>query len=221
MIKIFMSVNNGEEVIQLPIIPAEFSVTKSQKDEVFETVSGAELCFIDIPGLKTISWSSFFPSKDYNFLKCDRLADVWQYGYKIDTWISRKLPIRLIISGTPINMAVKVTQFDYQIGRSGDINYSITLKEMPLINTESEELTMSQYEELKNKINELEAKVTSLSTTKIINTPEDGEPFYNQALSDLQAAGYINGAGDGLDFTEDMARLVTIMYRILKDKEII
>ncbi len=218
---IFLSVNNREEILRLPIIPPEFSVSKPQGDETFETVSGAELSFIDAPGLKSIGWESFFPCRDYSFLRGERLDDMWQYGYKIDMWIKRKLPIRLIISGTPINMAVKVTTFDYKLASSGDIEYSIEFKEIPLIDTESEELTMSQYEELLGKINELTAAVQSVAGDKVINTAEDGAPFYDQALSELQSGGYINGTGDGLDLTEDMARVITIFYRLLKDKGVL
>ena len=140
MIRIYLSVNNREEVMELPVIPPEFSVQKPQGDETFETVTGEELSFIDAPGLKSIAWDCFFPSKDYPFLRCSRFDDVWEYGYKIDMWIKRKLPIRLIISGTPINMAVKVTQFDYKLGTTGDIVYNIAFKEIPLIDTESEDL---------------------------------------------------------------------------------
>ncbi len=221
MLRIFLSVNNREEVMELPVVPPEFSVSKPQGDDTFETVTGEELSFIDTPGLKSISWESFFPSKDYPFLRCLRLDDVWQYGYKIDIWIKRKLPIRLIISGTPINMAVKVTQFDYKLGMTGDIEYSIAFKEIPLIDTESEDLTLAQYEELNGRINELSAKIDSLTGGKLIETIEDAKPFYDQAISELQDAGYINGTGDGLDFTEDMARVVTIFYRVLKAKGVL
>ncbi len=221
MLRIFLSINNMEEVLELPVIPPEFSVSKPQSDETFETITGEELSFIDAPMLKSISWDSFFPTRDYPFLRCVRLSDAWQYGYKIDTWIARKYPIRLVISGTPINMAVKVTQFDYKLGQTGDIEYSIAFKEIPLIDTESEALTMAQYDELNGKIEELSAKVDSLSGGKVIESAADGAPFYNQALSELIAAGYINGTGDNLDMTEDMARVITIMYRILKDKNVL
>ncbi len=221
MIRIYLSVNNREEVMELPVIPPEFSVQKPQGDETFETVTGEELSFIDAPGLKSIAWDCFFPSKDYPFLRCSRFDDVWEYGYKIDMWIKRKLPIRLIISGTPINMAVKVTQFDYKLGTTGDIVYNIAFKEIPLIDTESEDLTLAQYEELSGRLDELSAKIDSLTGGKLIETIDDARPFYDQAISELQEAGYINGTGDGLDFTEDMARVVTIFYRVLKARGIL
>ena len=53
--------------------------------------------------------------------------ELMQYGYE------RKLPIRLIITDTPINMAVTIDDFSYTIGRDGDMKYSITLSEVKLI----------------------------------------------------------------------------------------
>ena len=43
MIRIYLSIDNAREVLEIPVIPEEFTVTKPQKDETFETVSGEEL----------------------------------------------------------------------------------------------------------------------------------------------------------------------------------
>ena len=211
--RIYLSINNGEDLLEIPVIPAEFNVKKGQKDETFETITGAEIAFIDSPGLKEISWSSFFPCRDYPFLKSQRLDDVWQYGYKIDRWIAQKYPIRFIISGTPINMAVKVTQFDYSVGTSGDINYDITLKEFPLVDTETEELTMAQYDELKSMIDALSLKVDALGGGTVINSIEESPIYYKETLQMLLDEGYLTGTDGGLDITEDMARILTVVNR--------
>ena len=129
---IYLSVNNRAQVLRLPVLPAEFSVAKPQTNEVFETVSLGELKLIGRPGLKTISWSSFFPIRDYPFLR-DRSDTAFGYLYTIDTWIKKKLPIRLIITETPINMACCVDDFSYTIGKDGNMKYSITLSEVPLV----------------------------------------------------------------------------------------
>lgn len=213
MIRIYLSIDNGAEIIEIPVIPSEFEVSKPQNDETFETITGEELAFIDVPGLKSIAWSSFFPCRDYPYVRGERLSDVWQYGYKIDRWIEMKYPIRLVISGTPINMACKVAAFDYRMGTDGDIYYDIELKEFPLVDTETEELTVAQYEELLSKIEALELQISQLRGASVINTPEEGAPFYNQTLQKLVDKGCINGSGDGLDLTEDMARVLTIVDR--------
>lgn len=214
--KIYLSIDNGADIMEIPVIPGEFQVSKPQGDETFETVDGSEIAFIDPAGLKSISWSSFFPSRDYPYVQGERFDDVWQYGYKLDTWIKLKYPIRLVFYGAPINMAVKVTQFDYHMGSDGDIYYDIELKEFPLVDTETEGLTMAQYDELKGMIEALTLKVEALSGGTVINKVEDGAPFYDQALKKFVEKGCINGSGgSGLDLTEDMARTLTIIDRYL------
>ena len=129
---IYLSVNNREQVIRLPVLPPEFTVSKPHSNEVFETVTSGQLKLIGRPSLKSISWDSFFPVRDYPFLR-DRSYKAFGYLYVIDTWIQQKLPIRLIITDTPINMACCVDDFSYTIKKDGDMNYSITLGEVPLI----------------------------------------------------------------------------------------
>ena len=129
---IYLSVNNREEVLRIPVLPPEFTVSKPQSNEVFETVTRGQLKLIGRPSLKSISWDSFFPVRDYPFLR-DRSDTAFGYLYTIDTWISKKLPMRLIITETPINMACCVDDFSYTIKKDGDMNYSITLGEVSLL----------------------------------------------------------------------------------------
>ena len=112
---IYLSVNNREEVLRLPVLSPEFTVSKPQSNEVFETVTRGQLKLIGRPSLKSISWDSFFPVCDYPFLR-DRSDTAFGYLYTIDTWISKKLLIRLIITDTSINMACSVdaTQGDFR-----------------------------------------------------------------------------------------------------------
>ena len=57
---IYLSVNNRAEVLRLPVLPPEFTVSKGRNNEVFETVSQGQLNLIGTQALKKISWSSFF-----------------------------------------------------------------------------------------------------------------------------------------------------------------
>ena len=129
---IILSVNNREEVLVLPVLPPEFTVSNPQANETFETVTQGQLKLIGKTSLKSISWSSFFPARDYPFLR-DRSNTAFGYLYILDTWINKKLPIRLVITETPINMACCVDDFSYTIKKDGDMNYSITLGEVPLL----------------------------------------------------------------------------------------
>jgi len=129
---VFLSTNNRQQVLQLPVVPAEFTVTKPQKNEVFETVTQGDLKLVGTPGLKGITINSFFPLRDYPFLR-DRTYKGFEYVYIIDTWILQNLPIRLIITETPINMAVSVENFEYTIKKDGDLHYILELGEFKLL----------------------------------------------------------------------------------------
>ena len=82
---IYLSVNNREEVIKLPVVPPSFTITKPRNNKKFETVSGSELKRIGSSALKGITIESFFPVRDYPFLR-DRTYKGQQYVYIIDTW---------------------------------------------------------------------------------------------------------------------------------------
>lgn len=129
---IFLSVNNRKQVLKLPVLPERFQVSKPQKNEVFETVNQGELKLIGLPGLKSISWQSFFPVRDYPFLR-DRTYKGFQYVYILDTWRARRIPIRLVITGTPINMPCVIDDFNYEIGPDGDLYYTIVLGEFKFV----------------------------------------------------------------------------------------
>ena len=128
---IYLSVNNRAEVMRLPVLPASFTISKPQTTQVFETVSQGELQLIGTPKLKGITISSFFPIKEYPYLR-DTSMKGWEYVYMIDTWILKKLPIRLVITDTPINMAVAVTNFEYTVKTDGDLWYKLQLEEFTL-----------------------------------------------------------------------------------------
>lgn len=131
-LNIYLSVNNREQILKIPVPPSEFTVSKPHSNGVFETVSAGQLNLIGTESLKSISWSSFFPVRDYPFLR-DRTDKAFGYLYTLDVWYEQKLPMRLIITGTPINMACTIDDFSYTIKQDGDMWYSISLSEIKLI----------------------------------------------------------------------------------------
>ena len=130
---IYLSVNNREQVIRLPVIPSTFTIVKPHSNEVFETADHGQLKKIGKAGLKSITIESFFPVRDYPFLR-DRTYKGFEYVYIIDKWVEAKLPIRLIITDTPINMVTCVDNFEYSIKSDGDLYYNLALSEVKLVN---------------------------------------------------------------------------------------
>ena len=128
---IFLSVNNREQILQLPVVPPEFTITKPRKNDTFETASQGDLKLLGTEGLKGIVINSFFPVRDYPFLR-SRAYKGFEYVYIIDTWLNSKLPIRLIVTETPINMAITVDNFSYTIKSDGDLYYTMECSQFPM-----------------------------------------------------------------------------------------
>lgn len=132
---IYLSVNNRAEVLKIPVLPPKFTIEKPQGTEVFETADGSQLLLLGSEELKGITIESFFPVRDYPYLR-DRSMKGWEYVYMIDRWRQQKLPIRLIITDTPINMVVGIPNFPYSIKSDGDLWYSMECKQFNLLGYE-------------------------------------------------------------------------------------
>lgn len=131
---IFLSINNREQVIQLPIVPSEFKLSSPYGNETYETINQGEIKLIGKRNLKSITIESFFPKNHYTFSR-DRSYSGWEYVHKIETWRDREIPVRLIITETPLNAAWTIDSFEYGVqDGSGDIYYTLTLSEFKFIN---------------------------------------------------------------------------------------
>lgn len=219
---IYLSVNNRAEIMKLPVLPSEYTIKKPQGGAAVETVTGTELNLIGVPKLKSISISSFFPIRDYPYLR-DTSMKGWDYIYKIDTWILQKLPIRLIITGTPINMPVRVTNFEYTIKTDGDLWYTLDLEEFNLVgwnNTQpseenEEELTMSQYEELKGSLDYISGVLSVLANPTVYNSIDENMPDWAQnSVRKAMNKGILGGTDSGLGLKYEDLRVLVWLDRL-------
>lgn len=227
---VFLSVNNREEVLQLPVVPSSFTISKPQTTEKFETVSGEEILLIGKPKLKSISIESFFPVREYPYLHHMYNSNIWgwDYVYIIDKWIEQKLPIRLIItyesSDTPINMAVAVTNFEYTLKSDGDLWYMIDFEQMNLLGYDNpipwygeneEEIDMEELEKLRTTVEQLTAIVNELANPFIYNYIDENMPSWaHEAVQAAVDKGALQGDGGGLGLKYDDLRHITILYRL-------
>ena len=193
---------NNDNFIIIPVIPKEITVNKPQNVQEFETVSLKKLAFIAPADLKEISWSSFFPCRDYSYVRGERLKAL-QYVYIIDKWIEQKLPIRLIITGLDddnpesIYMSSAVSDFNYKSGTDGDLYYDISFKEYPLTEAAEEsedELMSNEYNELLAMINDNKNNIAALMTgyETYDDIPDWGKPTVKYLLDN----GFIISEGE-------------------------
>lgn len=125
---IYLSINNRAEVIKLPVVPEEFTIQSPFNNDTLNTIKQGDIKLIGLRGLKTLSFQSFFPSKNYSFLR-DKTYKGWQYVEKIEAWRDKRIPVRLIITDTPINMLITIDSFDYGVKTGKDIYYTLSLSE--------------------------------------------------------------------------------------------
>ncbi len=79
---------------------------------------------------------------------------------------------------------------------------------------ESEELTMSQYDELKKMISDLSDKIDRLENPMIYNYIDDNMPEWARpTIQKLVDKGVLKGDGNGLNLTEDLMRMLVINDR--------
>lgn len=138
--------------------------------------------------------------------------------YTIDKWVENKLPIRLVITGLEnegsenIFMSSCISEFSYSIGQDGDFYYDIEFKEYLLTGVnESEELTLSQYEELSKRIEQVENDISMLTTG--YKTLEDIPEWGRSSVEFLISKGYLLGEEDGsLNITDQLLKALKIGY---------
>lgn len=128
--QIYFSANNREEVIQIPVVPYLDLIECETKDEEFETVNGV-LLLIGKKGLRTFSFSSFFPNKSYSFIS-GNYKNGEHYKKFFEKWRDKNVPIRVIIIDKGKEMLNMACRYEFNVGikdRAGDIPYSLSVKE--------------------------------------------------------------------------------------------
>lgn len=135
-LQFWLSYNNGAERLRLPVNPERISVSSSHGYEDVDVTGLGEYTVVGNDKLREYSFTSFFP-RDYNSSYCEyvEIPDPWEAVATIERWMKSRRPIRLTITGTPINAAVTIREFNYyeEGGHVGDVNFDITLKEYVFI----------------------------------------------------------------------------------------
>lgn len=129
----WFSFNNFAEKLQLPVNPGEFRIKAGNKNTVVDIQALGELNLIGGEKLAEIQLSSFFPAKWAPYCAYRDIPRPYDAVATIEKW-RKSGPVRLIITGTPVNIAVAIEEFEYgERGGTRDVNYTLTLKEYRFI----------------------------------------------------------------------------------------
>ncbi|WP_020620259.1 LysM peptidoglycan-binding domain-containing protein [Paenibacillus daejeonensis] len=126
--------NNGAEQLQLPVNPEEISIESGSQNTSVNVAGLGEISIIQDPVLLTFEFSSFLPKVWGPYCAYRNLPSPWVVRNTIERWRRSGIPVRFIITRTPINYAATIDDFSVseRAGEDG-LNFSLTLKEYRMI----------------------------------------------------------------------------------------
>lgn len=118
-----------DTLIQLPVVPAGYSIKTDNNNASIIVESVGELTILGESKLSEIALTSFFPSQNYTFCTYNGFPNPQEFVNKFETWRTSKKPIRLVMTGTPINDLFSIESFEYGTNDgTQDINFTLNLK---------------------------------------------------------------------------------------------
>lgn len=133
----WLKYNNGAETLWLPVNPETVSVSSPYGYEDVSVSNFGEYTIIGNRQLKSFSISSFFPN-EYNASYCayQPLPNPWDTVTQIERWKESGKPVRFVVTGTPVNVAVTIRNFTYEerAGSPGDVYFTLEMKEYVFLN---------------------------------------------------------------------------------------
>lgn len=164
--EIWLKQDNVE--IQLPVLPKGYDLTYPRNNSEENVSSFGSVNMIGNKGLATASLSSFWPRRKYKFIQCEVNMKPKEFVKAINSMADA--PVRYIVTGAGINMLMTIEEFSVsEDGASGDLNYTISLKQyrIPRISVEKKKVT-SEAEKKKNKTSKkIDIKETTRPTKKV------------------------------------------------------
>lgn len=121
---------------RFPIIPMPISVQAQSMLSTQQVMKLGNVSIYDGQDLGSAPLSGFFP-KSYIRSVCnyDSFPSPWECVELIESWRKAGTVLRYIVTGTPINMAVRVSTFDYSVENgTGNVHYSLKLTEFRPVN---------------------------------------------------------------------------------------
>lgn len=132
---IYLADINKKNLLHLPIIPEEMpTISKSSKNEEFETFNNGTFNIIGDVGLTSFTLESWLPAKGRNY-PFQRIKNVNPYTVIdfININAKNKKPILVVIvrnNGTyVVNNKFTIESFEYHENKIGNFEYSISFKQ--------------------------------------------------------------------------------------------
>jgi len=127
----FYLIDPAGPTLHLPVNPGEVTIRREKMIETVNILNLGEVDFTTGEKLKEISFSSFFPAEyDPSYCRYPDLPDPHEAMNQLTAWTAARSPVRLIITGTEINVLVFVTAHTsyFRGGEPGDVYFDLTCR---------------------------------------------------------------------------------------------
>jgi len=114
-----------------PVNPDEISISRSKALETVNILSLGEYDFPAGEKVKEIAFSSFFPAAyDPGYCNYESIPDPQEAMNRLTAMMNSKQPVRLIISGTAVNVLVTIAAHNssFKGGEPGDVYFDLTAR---------------------------------------------------------------------------------------------
>ena len=136
--EIWLSWQNNKERLRLPVLPPNFEVTVGNLNTRVNINEIGNINLIGKSDLKEITIERFFPAQEYYFVEYTGFPKPYDCVDMIEGWRMSGKPIRLIITETPINLALAIDNFTFgERDGTGDVYYNLELSEYVFTETKT------------------------------------------------------------------------------------
>lgn len=152
--------------LQLPVKPTDFNVSVAHRNTVVNVVQLGDINLIGKTGLREVSLSSFFPARAYNFSINTDLKEPISCVNQIESWRTSGKPVRVIITDV-LNMEATIESFIWgERDATGDIYYTLALKEYKKIKNKKSTANISTVPETTRETKDPESSAGTTYTVK-------------------------------------------------------
>lgn len=135
-IKIFLSYNNNEKIVQLPVVPDNLPEILQDLENDTITTHTKTLTLLGNKKPKSFSLNLFLPTRDYDFCKGNGEDVIALLEHVTES----KIPARLVITDNLtelLNMAISVKSYKHYYDTVGNIRATVECTEYEFITTSS------------------------------------------------------------------------------------
>lgn len=207
---IYLSYNNNEELIELPILPEKIEISGSGANKSSEVLSLGEITQLKLPKLFSLQIDTEFPANwtPVCEVSASKLKSPFDYITMIEKWRRTLRPIRFVFTGSTvdINSPVSIESFTYTEngGDVGTFKVKIKLKEYRFYGVDKVNIDNNFIQKSRSttKIVKQLYKVKkgdTLTSISIKNFGNESKYWDIKRLNGLTDADLINGLEPGME----------------------